>query len=94
MALVTVAFRPSGFGHFRERFAVARPTRFGAFLSVIAAVTVPSLIKQLSLAGWALPTRRDDNRVHRSVDDLLFAERASKGMVKEIELDGPHRAKW
>ena len=35
---------PSGALHFRERFAVARPTLFGAFLSLIAVVTVPSLI--------------------------------------------------
>jgi len=33
-----------GCGLFRERFAVARPRRFGAFLSLIAAVTAPSLI--------------------------------------------------
>jgi len=76
--------------HFRERFAVTRPTCLGAFLSLIAAETVPSVNQQFPLAGWALPTRRDDNRMHRSVDDLLFAERASKGMVKEIEFDGTH----
>jgi hypothetical protein len=28
--------------------------------------------------------------VHRRVHDLLFAERADKGMVKEIEFDGAH----
>jgi len=35
---------PSAALHFRERFAVDSPTRFGAFLSLIAAETVPSLI--------------------------------------------------
>jgi hypothetical protein len=37
--------------------------------------------QQLSLAGWALAAREHDDRVHGGVHDVLFAERASKGMV-------------
>jgi len=46
--------------------------------------------QQLALAGWTHSARRDDDSVHRRVDDVLFAERASVGMVKEIEFDGAH----
>jgi len=82
-----------GRGHFRERFAVARPTRFGAFLSLIAAVTVPSLI---SNSPWQDGHFRREETItlYRRVDDLLFAEWAGKGMVEEIELDGSHGSKW
>ena len=40
--------------------------------------------QQLALAGWALAPRINDDGLHRRVDDMLFAERAREGMIKEI----------
>jgi len=67
----------------------ASPFSFSAdsALSVPVIVTLwpNSLVnQQLALAGWALAPRINDDGVHRRVDDLLFAERESKGMIKEI----------
>jgi hypothetical protein len=44
--------------------------------------------QQLAFAGWTLPSRIDDDRVHRRVDDLLSAEWANKRVVEELEFDG------
>ena len=49
--------------------------------------------QQFAFARWTLAPRLNDDGVHRRIDDVLFAERAGKGMVEEIEFDGAARGK-
>jgi hypothetical protein len=42
------------------------------------------------MTGWTLAPGINNDGVHGSVDDMLLAERAGEGMVKEIEFDGAH----
>ena len=45
----------------------------------------PAFLDQyFAFAGWAFAPRINDDAMHRRVDDVLFAERASKGMIEEI----------
>jgi hypothetical protein len=43
-----------------------------------------------TLARGTVPARVHDDRLHRGLDDLGFAERASEDVIVEFEFDGPH----
>jgi len=79
---------PSGVLHFRERLAAAKTTRFGAFLSVIAAVMVPSLI---SNSPWRHGHFRSEETITVCIEVYTICSLQSgqvKGWSKKSSLTG------
>src|SRR6476619_6004050 len=59
-------------------------------LSVLNSSNFSLVDQQFAFTGWAFPARRDNDSLHRGVDNLLSADRTCKRVIEELEFDRAH----